>query len=40
MLQNSNATHRSYALKSHADFQGKILENQFSGLLMKINNHE
>jgi UDP-N-acetylmuramoyl-L-alanyl-D-glutamate--2,6-diaminopimelate ligase len=40
MLQNSKANHRSYALKSHADFQGKILENQFSGLLMKINNHE
>lgn len=40
MLQNSKATYKTYALKSHADYQGKILENQFSGLLMKINNQE
>jgi UDP-N-acetylmuramoyl-L-alanyl-D-glutamate--2,6-diaminopimelate ligase len=34
MLQNTVANKRSYALKSYADY--KILENQLSGLLLKI----
>jgi len=40
MLQNCKAKKYSYALKSVADYQAKILENQLSGLLLKINNHE
>jgi UDP-N-acetylmuramoyl-L-alanyl-D-glutamate--2,6-diaminopimelate ligase len=38
MLQNTKAKKRTYALKSIADYQAKILENQLSGLLLKINN--
>jgi UDP-N-acetylmuramoyl-L-alanyl-D-glutamate--2,6-diaminopimelate ligase len=40
MLQNTVAKKYSYALKSYADYNAKILENQFSGMLLKINNHE
>ncbi|MFI2742701.1 UDP-N-acetylmuramoyl-L-alanyl-D-glutamate--2,6-diaminopimelate ligase [Zhouia sp. PK063] len=40
MLQNTVAKKYSYALKSHADFAAKILENQFNGLLLKINGAE
>jgi UDP-N-acetylmuramoyl-L-alanyl-D-glutamate--2,6-diaminopimelate ligase len=40
MLQNSKAKHYYYALKSYADFGCQILENQFRGLLLKINNNE
>ena len=40
MLQNTNAKQYTYALKSHADYKAQILENQFSGLLLKINNNE
>lgn len=40
MLQNSKAQKRSYALKSPADFKGKVLENEISGLIMTINNTE
>ena len=38
MLQNTKAKKRTYALKGIADYQAKILENQLSGLLLKINN--
>lgn len=37
MLQNSKAQKYSYSLKNIADFKGKILENDFSGLLMLMN---
>jgi UDP-N-acetylmuramyl-tripeptide synthetase len=40
MLQNSAAQKRSYALKSYADYRAQILENQLSGLLLKIEGHE
>lgn len=40
MLQNTKAKKYSYALKSYADYKAQILENQFSGLLLKINNNE
>jgi len=40
MLQNAVAKKKTYALKSIADYQAKILENQLSGLLLKINNQD
>jgi UDP-N-acetylmuramoyl-L-alanyl-D-glutamate--2,6-diaminopimelate ligase len=40
MLQNTLAKKRTYALKSYADFKAQILENQLSGLVLKINNEE
>lgn len=40
MLQNTKAKKYTYALKSYADYNAKILENQFSGLLLKVNGHE
>lgn len=40
MLQNTNARTYTYALKTYADYKGQILENQFNGLLLKINNNE
>jgi UDP-N-acetylmuramoyl-L-alanyl-D-glutamate--2,6-diaminopimelate ligase len=40
MLQNTAAKKMTYALKSYADYKAQILENQLSGLLLKINNNE
>ncbi len=40
MLQNTMAKKLTYALKSFADFKAQILENQLSGLLLKINGNE
>ena len=40
MLQNTHAKKYSYALKSYADYKAQILENNFTGLLLKINNNE
>lgn len=40
MLQNTVAKKRSFALKTLADYHGKVLENQFSGLVMTINGKE
>jgi len=40
MLQNTKAKRYTYALKSYADYQTQILENQFRGLLLKVNDHE
>ena len=40
MLQNCEAKKLTYALKSYADYKGQILENQLSGLLLKINDNE
>lgn len=40
MLQNTVATKYTYALKTMADFKAKIIENQFSGLLLSIDNQE
>ena len=40
MVQNTKANTFTYALKCYADFRVQILENQFSGLLLKINESE
>ena len=40
MMQNTAARKLTYALKTYADFKAQILENQLSGLLLKINNNE
>jgi len=40
MLQNTVANKRTYALKSYADYKAQILENQLSGLLLKIEGNE
>src|SRR6218665_1871735 len=40
MVQNTKAKVSTYALKSHADFMVKVLENSFSGLLLTINGIE
>lgn len=40
MLQNTKAKKYTYALKTYADYKAQILENQMSGLLLKINGHE
>jgi len=40
MLQNTGAKKLTYALKSYADYRAQILENQLSGLLLKVNEQE
>lgn len=40
MMQNTAAKKLTYALKSYADYKAQILENQLSGLLLKINGNE
>ena len=40
MLQNTKAKKYTYALKSYADYRAQILENQFTGLLLKVNDQE
>lgn len=40
MTQNTAARKLSYALKSYANYKAQILENQLSGLLLKINDNE
>jgi UDP-N-acetylmuramoyl-L-alanyl-D-glutamate--2,6-diaminopimelate ligase len=40
MLQNTQASKYSFALKSPADFKLKVLENQFSGLVLSIHGTE
>src|SRR5690606_33583647 len=40
MVQNTKAKKYSYALKTLADFKVKVLENQFSGLVLNINGKE
>lgn len=40
MLQNTNAKKYFYSLKTVADFKGKILENNLTGLVMTINDQE
>ncbi|MBE7653545.1 UDP-N-acetylmuramoyl-L-alanyl-D-glutamate--2,6-diaminopimelate ligase [Tenacibaculum finnmarkense] len=37
MLQNTKAKKQTYALKTLADFKGKVLEKRFSGSLLYIN---
>lgn len=40
MLKDTKAKKLSYSLKTLADFKGRILENNFSGLQMMINQYE
>lgn len=40
MLQNTQAKKYAYALKNYADYRAQILENEFSGLVLKINDSE
>ena len=40
MLQNTNAKKHLYSLRTVADFKGKILENNLTGLVMLINDQE
>ncbi len=40
MLQNTKAKTYTYALKNYADYRAQILENDFSGLLLKLNESE
>lgn len=40
MLQNTKAEKHTYSLKAPADFKGKVLENNLSGLVMTIDHHE
>ena len=40
MIQNTAARKLTYALKTYADYKALILENQLSGLLLKINESE
>jgi UDP-N-acetylmuramoyl-L-alanyl-D-glutamate--2,6-diaminopimelate ligase len=40
MLQNTNARKYFYSLKTLADFKGKILENNLTGLVMTVNEQE
>ncbi len=40
MLQNTKARKFTYALKTFADYRAQVLENQFSGQLLKIDENE
>lgn len=40
MFQNTAAKKYTYALKNYADYRAQILENEFSGLLLKLNDSE
>jgi UDP-N-acetylmuramoyl-L-alanyl-D-glutamate--2,6-diaminopimelate ligase len=40
MLQNTAAVKYSYSLKTIADFKGRILENNLTGLVMLVNDQE
>jgi UDP-N-acetylmuramoyl-L-alanyl-D-glutamate--2,6-diaminopimelate ligase len=40
MLQNTTAAKYTYSLKTAADYKGKILENNLTGLMMLVNDQE
>lgn len=40
MLQNTKAKKKTYGLKTYANYKAEILENQFEGLLLKIDGNE
>ena len=40
MLQNTKAKKYTYAIQQNADYKAKLLEQQFSGMLIKIKNQE
>jgi UDP-N-acetylmuramoyl-L-alanyl-D-glutamate--2,6-diaminopimelate ligase len=40
MIQNTKASKKTYSLRAMADFRCKVVENQFSGLLLNIDNND
>lgn len=40
MLQNTRAKKMGYALRTYTDFKAQVLENQFGGLHLKVNDQE
>lgn len=40
MVQNTRGIRRTFGLKTMADFRGKIIENQLTGLHLQVGNHE
>jgi UDP-N-acetylmuramoyl-L-alanyl-D-glutamate--2,6-diaminopimelate ligase len=40
MLQNSAAKKYTYTLRTMGDFKTRVLEHDFSGMLLSVNNHE
>lgn len=40
MVQNSKASKKTYSLRAMADYRCKVVENQFSGLLLNIDNQD
>ncbi len=40
MIQNTKATKKTYSLRTMADFRCKVVENQFNGLLLNIDNND
>ena len=40
MVQNTRATVKTFSLRAAADFKGKVMENQFSGLLVNFDGTE
>lgn len=40
MMQNTRAHQKTYSLKHMADYKAKLVENQFNGLLLNIDNEE
>ena len=40
MMQNTQAKKYTYALKTYADYKVQVLENELSGLLLKLNDSE
>ena len=40
ILQNTKAVKKTYSLRSMADFKCKVVENQFGGLLLNIDNQD
>jgi len=40
IIQNSKANIKSFAIQNYADFRAQILEHQFTGMLLKIENQE
>lgn len=40
MLQNTRASKKTYALKTVADYKGRVLENTLGGLMMQMNGKE
>lgn len=40
MVQNTKAKVKTYSLKSMSDFKARVMENNFSGLLLNIDGHD